>query len=74
MAPSSSPSNWGPDPMQRMIITISSEGEVSLQTTGFADGTCKDASRAMEKALGVTVSDRPTSDSSTNQQNQTGIQ
>ena len=60
--------------MQRMIITISSEGEVSLQTTGFADGTCKDASRAMEKALGVTVSDRPTSDSITNQHNQTGIQ
>ena len=45
-----------------------------MQTTGFADGTCKDASRAMEKALGVTVSDRPTSDSITNQQNQTGIQ
>ena len=60
--------------MQRMIITISSEGEVSLQTTGFADSTCKDASRAMEKALGATVSDRPTSDSITNQQNQTGIQ
>ena len=60
--------------MRRIIIFISPEGEVSLQTTGFADSTCKDASRAMEKALGVAVSDRPTSDSITNQQNQTGIQ
>jgi hypothetical protein len=59
--------------MRRILIAISPEGEVSLQTTGFADGTCKDASRAMEKALGVTLSDRPTSDSTTNQQNQTGI-
>ena len=60
--------------MRRIIIAISPEGEASLQTTGFADGTCKDASRAMEKALGVTVSDRPTSDSLIHQQNQTGVQ
>jgi hypothetical protein len=60
--------------MRRIIIAISPEGEVSLQTTGFADGTCKDASRAMEKALGVTLSDRPTSDSTTTHLNQTGIQ
>ena len=59
--------------MRRIIIAISPEGEVSLQTTGFADATCKDASRAMEKALGVTVSDLPTSDSPIHQQNQTGI-
>ncbi len=60
--------------MRRMILTISPEGEVFLQTTGFADGTCKDASRAMEKALGLTVSDRPTTDSVTTHQNQTGVQ
>ena len=60
--------------MRRIIIAISPEGEVSLQTTGFADGTCKDASRAMEKALGLTVSDRPTADSTTTHLNQTGIQ
>ncbi len=57
-----------------MILTISPEGEVSLQTTGFADGTCKDASRAMEKALGLTVSDRPTTDSVTTLPNQVGTQ
>ncbi len=60
--------------MRRIIIAISPEGEVSLQTTGFADGTCKDASRAMENALGLTVSDRFTSDSATTHLNQTGIQ
>jgi hypothetical protein len=60
--------------MRRMILTISPEGEVSLQTTGFADGTCKDASRAMEKALGLTVSDRPTADSVTTLPNQVGTQ
>ena len=60
--------------MRRIIIAISPEGEVSLQTTGFADGTCKDASRAMEKALGLTLSDHPTSDSTTTHLNQTGIQ
>ena len=60
--------------MRRIIITISPKGEISLQTTGFADATCKDASRAMEKALGLTVSDRPTSDSTTTHLNQTGIQ
>ena len=60
--------------MRRIIITISPKGEISLQTTGIADGTCKDASRAMEKALGLTVSDRPTSDSTTTHLNQTGIQ
>ena len=60
--------------MRRIIITISPKGEISLQTTAFADGTCKDASRAMEKALGLTVSDRPTSDSTTTHLNQTGIQ
>ena len=60
--------------MRRIIIAISPEGEVSMQTTGFADGTCKDASRAMEKALGVTVSDRPTADSTTTHLNQTDIQ
>ena len=60
--------------MRRMILTISPEGEVSLQTTGFADGNCRDASRAMEKALGLTVSDRPTTDSVTTHQNQAGVQ
>lgn len=60
--------------MRRIIIAISPKGEVSLQTTGFADGTCKDASRAMEKALGLTLSDHPTSDSTTTHLNQTGIQ
>ncbi len=60
--------------MRRMIVTISPEGEVSLQTTGFADGNCKDASRTMEKALGLTVSDRPTADSVTTLPNQVGTQ
>jgi hypothetical protein len=34
-------------------ITVSSEGTVSIKTSGFAGGSCRDATRDLERALGV---------------------
>jgi hypothetical protein len=34
-------------------ITVSPEGAVSIKTTGFTGSACKDATRELERALGV---------------------
>ena len=34
-------------------ITVSPEGATSIKTSGFTGGSCKDATRDLEKALGV---------------------
>ena len=34
-------------------ITVSPEGAVSIKTTGFTGKSCKDATRELERALGV---------------------
>jgi hypothetical protein len=34
-------------------ITVSPEGATSIKTAGFTGGSCKDATRDLEKALGV---------------------
>jgi len=34
-------------------ITVSPEGVVSIKTTGFTGKSCKDATRELERALGV---------------------
>jgi len=34
-------------------ITVSPEGAVSMKTTGFTGSSCKDATRELERALGV---------------------
>ncbi len=34
-------------------ITVTPEGAVSLKTTGFSGSSCKDATRELERALGV---------------------
>lgn len=38
---------------KRIEITVSPEGATSIKTTGFTGGSCKDATRDLEKALGV---------------------
>ena len=35
-------------------ITVTPEGAVSLKTTGFQGSSCRDATRELERALGVT--------------------
>lgn len=47
--------------MPRIIeITVSPKGETTLQTKGYTGGDCKQASKFLEQALGVTSNDRRT--------------
>ena len=34
-------------------VTVSPEGGISIKTAGFTGSTCKDATRDLERALGV---------------------
>jgi hypothetical protein len=34
-------------------VTVSPEGATSIKTTGFTGGSCRDATRDLERALGV---------------------
>ena len=38
---------------KRIEITVSPEGATSIKTTGFTGSSCKDATRDLERALGV---------------------
>ena len=38
---------------KRIEITVSPEGATSIKTSGFTGGSCRDATRDLEKALGV---------------------
>jgi len=38
---------------KRIEITVSPEGATSIKTTGFSGSSCKDATRDLERALGV---------------------
>lgn len=46
--------------MKTIEITIDTKGEVSVQTKGFSGASCKDASKALEEALGIVRSDTAT--------------
>ena len=43
-------------------ITVSPKGETAIQTKGFSGGECRDASRDLEAALGLRVSERLTTE------------
>jgi hypothetical protein len=38
---------------KRIEITVSPEGATSIKTAGFTGSSCKDATRELERALGV---------------------
>jgi len=38
---------------KKIEITVSSEGATSIKTSGFTGGSCRDATRDLEQALGV---------------------
>ena len=38
---------------KRIEVTVSPEGATSIKTTGFTGSSCKDATRDLERALGV---------------------
>ena len=42
---------------KKIEITVLPEGATSIKTSGFTGGSCKDATRDLEKALGVAGSE-----------------
>lgn len=38
---------------KKIEITVSPEGVTSIKTSGFTGGSCRDATRDIERALGV---------------------
>ena len=49
--------------MARIIeVTVSPQGETTVQTKGYAGPECRQASKFLEQALGVTVQDRNTAE------------
>ena len=38
---------------KKIEITVSPEGAVNIKTSGFAGASCRDATRELERALGV---------------------
>jgi hypothetical protein len=38
---------------KKIEITVSPEGTVSIKTSGFTGGSCRDATRDLERALGL---------------------
>jgi hypothetical protein len=46
--------------MQEILVAVSPEGKVTISTKGFVGKACKDATKQMEKALGVVVKDTDT--------------
>ena len=51
--------------MKFITITIDRTGQVSMQTNGFDGTACKDATKAIERGLGVVLSDRSSFDQGT---------
>jgi hypothetical protein len=43
-------------------ITVSPAGQITVQTTGFAGPSCRDASRLLELALGKQASEQLTAE------------
>ena len=42
-----------PTTTKTIEITVTPEGATSIKTSGFTGGSCRDATRDLEKALGV---------------------
>ena len=47
---------------QFIEVIISPTGETQLETKGFTGASCRDASRALEQALGTTTREQLTAD------------
>ena len=48
--------------MKTIEITVDEEGRVTVETKGFAGGSCREASRFVEEALGVKTAERMTAE------------
>jgi len=43
---------------KKIEITVNPEGAVSMKTTGFTGDSCRDATRELERALGMSGRER----------------
>jgi hypothetical protein len=43
-------------------IIVSPTGQTTVQTKGFAGSSCRDATKALEAALGIVQADQPTAE------------
>ncbi len=43
-------------------VLISPTGETKIETKGFAGTSCQEASKSLEQALGIKVSEKPTAE------------
>jgi len=49
--------------MPRIIeVTVSPQGEATVQTKGYSSGDCLQASKFLEEALGIATTDRKSAD------------
>jgi hypothetical protein len=48
--------------MKTIEVTVSPKGETTVETRGFTGAACRDASRAMEQALGAPAAERLTAE------------
>jgi hypothetical protein len=48
--------------MKIIEITVSPAGETRVETKGFTGPSCRDATKLLERALGVVASDTPTAE------------
>lgn len=48
--------------MQTIEVIISPQGEAKIETRGFTGSSCQQASSFLERALGVKVSEKPTTE------------
>lgn len=46
--------------MKELKITVSPEGAVQIETSGFTGTACKDFTKSLEAAIGTVTSDTPT--------------
>lgn len=46
--------------MKEIKITVSTTGEIEISTAGFRGKACKDATKEIERALGLVESDKTT--------------
>ena len=51
--------------MKAITIVIDKVGQVAMQTNGFDGQSCKDATKAIERGLGLVLSDKPSFDQPT---------
>jgi hypothetical protein len=53
--------------MKTIEIIIDPQGKIRLQTKGYSGISCKEASKAIEQALGLVQTDQPTPEMYTHQ-------